>query len=246
MAERRLTQKDIKQPDQFITFSVQAFDWAKIHAMHLLYGLLGVLVVIGLLIAWNLWQTQRQQTAERLLYAAVNTLKNDEKSSETTTPLAVQEQLQRIIRDYKATPAAALAAWHLGHAYFKQGDFAAALASYEQARDWSRHGTDMLMPLLVTLNMGYAEEAKGNYSNAIARFEEVTRSTATWLHGEAFLGMARCYEKTGAPAKALETYERALNAMAVSGAIRQQIEERQAWLRSSMQAAAPQNPPGKP
>ena len=242
MAERRLTQKDIKQPDQFITFSVQALAWTKSHAMLLLYGVLGLLVVIGILVGWNLWQTQRQQTAERLLYAAVQPLKNEEKNAEPAVQSSVQEQLQRLIRDYGATPAAALAAWHLGHLQFKQGNFAAALASYEQAQGWLRRGSDAFMPVLVTLNIAYAEEAKESCEKAMRSFEAVIQSTATWLHGEAFLGLARCQEKSGASAKALETYERALRAVAVSGAARQQIEERQAWLR----ATTTPHPPGKP
>lgn len=236
MAERRLTQKDIKQPDQFISFSIQAVEWAKGHTAHILYGALGVVIIIGLVIGWGIWQTQRRHTAEVLLYEAVRLLKNNE----NTATEQAREQLQRITRDYGATPAAALAAWHLGHLYLQRGDYAAALSAYEQAHHWSPAGHTLLLPSLITLNIAYAQEGLGNYEKARASFEAVVQSTADWLHGEAFLGVGRCYEKTGAAAKALATYEQALSKATVSGAIRQQIEERQAAIRTPQVS---QNPP---
>jgi predicted negative regulator of RcsB-dependent stress response len=235
VAERRLTQKDIKQPDQFISFSVQVLTWAKDHTTHLLFGALGVVIIIGLIIGWSIWQTQQQRTAEVLLYDAVRLLKNNEIAATEQ----VRGQLQRITRDYGATPAAALAAWYLGHLYFQRGDYTAALAAYEQARQWSLKGQALLIPPLITLDIGYAQEATGNCERAISSFAAVVQSTADWLHGEAFLGIGRCYEATGATAKALATYEQALSKATISGAMRQQIEERQALIRMTQSAPSP-------
>jgi predicted negative regulator of RcsB-dependent stress response len=259
MVERRLTQKDIKQPDQFISFSIQAIAWAKSHTTYILYGLLGMVVGIGLIIGWSIWQTQRRHTAEVLLYEAMTLLKNDEKATGGVAAVSGQgqEQLQHITHDYRATPAAALAAWHLGHLHFKQGDFGAALAAYEQSRHWLPTGHTQIIPPLITLNIGYAQEAKGSCNNAIPSFEAVVKSTADWLHSEAFLGIGRCYEQTGEPTKALATYDRALSTTAVSGAIRQQIEERRTLLHTTQLSQRPpqaldtreaptQDTPGKP
>jgi predicted negative regulator of RcsB-dependent stress response len=242
VAERRLTHKDIKQPDQFITFSVQALTWAKSRVMYMLAGTLGVVVIIGLIIGWNVWQAQRQRTAEVLLYEALRPLKTDDRASggvTAETEKQVLEQLQRLTRDYRATPAAAMAAWHLGHLHYKQGDYTAALTAYEQARQWLPEGHDLFMPRLITLNIGYAQEARGHCDQAITSYEAVAQSAAEWLHGEAFLSIGRCYEKTGAPAKALAAYDQALSKTTISGAIRQQLEDRQAALRPPQTSQSP-------
>ena len=42
MAEQRLSRKEIRQPDQFISFSVQALNWAQEHSRYLIYGALAV------------------------------------------------------------------------------------------------------------------------------------------------------------------------------------------------------------
>lgn len=245
MAERRLTHKDIKQPDQFVVLSVQAIEWIKSHTRLLLYGALGVAVLIGLGAGWSIWQSQRQQKAEALLYSALQQLKSGDKTADSP---AAREQLQRLMREYSGTPAAASAAWQLGHIYFRHGEYADALAAYEQAQRWLPRGQELVTTSLLTLNIAYAQEAQGSYPRAIASFEEVVRSPADWLHGEAFLGIGRAYEKTGEAAKALATYERALGAATVTGTVRQQIEERQTALRSpwSSQSVAPASDAGAP
>jgi tetratricopeptide (TPR) repeat protein len=131
------------------------------------------------------------------------------------------------------------------------------LAAYEQAHSWLPTGHKQIMPSLITLNIGYAQEAKGSCDNAITSFEAVVKATADWLHGEAFLGIGRCYEKMGESTKALATYERALSSTAISGAARQQIEERQTALQTTQlsqsqtqapdtRGASPQGASGKP
>lgn len=246
MARRRLTRKEIKQPDQFISFTAQSIEWIKAHAMYLLYGGLGVLIVIGLIVAWTTWQHHREQRANVLLYQATKQLTTaaDETSEAEVTPqarAAATQQLQTVIQDYAGTPAAARANWHLGHLYFEDGKYQQALAAYERAHQ----GLDetQLLSRLVLLNLSYTHEALGACDRAITGFESVVQSSATWLHGEAYLGLGRCYEQTGALAEALTTYEQALAAPAVSGATRQQIEARQARLRARAEAEAPQASP---
>lgn len=233
MAKRRLTPKEIKEPDQFISSSVRILEWAKNYARYIFYGILGIVVIVGVVVGWSMWQKQRWQKAEALLYEAVQRLNSAEKTMEKTAIAQVMAQFQHITRDYGATPASAMAYWHLGHLHFKQGDYTAALASYEQAQRRFPATHDLLMPALITLNIGYAQEARGTCEEAVASFETLLRSSANWVRGEAFLGIGRCYEKQGMAAKALATYERALSDATINSAVRQKIEERQALLRTA-------------
>lgn len=255
MARRRLTRKEMNQPDQFISRTVQILDWGKSHTQRLLYATIGIVVLIGLLVAWFAWQKQRHRQADVLLYQAVKLLNADSasaagQSDATANRDQAQQQLLVITRDYNGSRAAALAHWHLGHLYFARADYVAALASYERARqNLSRH-RQQLIPALVILDTAYAQEAMGDCPQALARFEEVLQSPPGWLHGEAFLGMGRCYEQTGALDKARAIYERALSDADVSDAMRQSIEDRQTRLQAtgsiSHPAAQPAAPSQKP
>lgn len=250
MARRRLTRKEIKQPDQFVSLTVQTLDWVKTHTNQLLYAVCGVIVVIGLVIGWSMWRESRQQQAQQLLYRAVASLNVDDDTTQgKTTPPAdreeVVQQLLGIVRDYRGTPASALAQWYLGHMYFARGDFAAALAAYQETQRVMGRESQRLLPALVTLNIGYAQEAVGQCERALSSFEDVVQSSATWLRGEAFLGMGRCHEHTGATDAALTVYDRALSDAAVSGNIRQTIEDRQASVRAKQDAATKVSPQEK-
>ncbi len=238
MARQRLTQKEIKQPDQFISNAVQVFDWAKTHVVHLLYGALGVVVVVAIIVAWSSWQASRYESANMLLYEAVKLLEaNETDKGKQATPqgqdTAVQK-LKRIVGEYGGTPTAPLAHWRLGHYYYAQADFGAALSSYQRARELLRHDEQGLLPALVTLNIAYAQEASGACDRAIASFDKVLQTSVVWTHGEAFLGVGRCHESMGAIGQAQEVYARALSSEAVQGAIRQRLEERQSALKMDM------------
>ena len=229
MAKRHLTRKEIKQPDQFVSYSVQVMEWAKSHRNYLLYGVLGIIIIVGLLVAWSFWQQQRQQEAALMLYEAVKMLNPDE-ARETSTSDQVLTQFRRITTEYSSTPASVFAHWYLGHLYYDQGDFTAALAAYQQAqRRFSRHHS-LFMPVIITLNIGYTQEVSGLCDAAVGSFEQVVQSSANWLHGEAFLGIGRCYEKQGALGEAKATYDRALSNNAVDATVRQKIEEQRARL----------------
>jgi len=235
---QRLTQKEIKRPDQFISNAVQVLNWAKTHVVHLLYGALGVVVVVAIIVAWSSWQASRYESAEVLLYEAVKLLETKETDKEKQAApqeqhLAVQK-LKRVVREYGATPAASLAHWRLGHYYYAQADFGAALSSYQRALELLRRDEQRLLPALVTLNVAYAQEASGACDQAIVSFDKVLQSSVVWMHGEAFLGIGRCHESMGAIGQAQEVYAQALSSEAVQGALRQRLEERQSALKMDM------------
>ena len=70
MAEQRLSRKEIRQPDQFVSLSVQIVAWIKEHTSSLLYGVVAVVVGIALITGWWAWQKHREQQADIALYEA--------------------------------------------------------------------------------------------------------------------------------------------------------------------------------
>jgi predicted negative regulator of RcsB-dependent stress response len=224
--------KEIKQPDQFVSYSVQLMEWTKSHISYLLYGMLGIFVIVAVLVAWSVWQKQRQQQAEILLYEAVKLLNpNDERGN--SAPDEVLAKLQHIAEEFSATLSSAFAYWYLGHQYYEQGDYTAALMAYQQAQRRFSDQQDLFMPVLIRLNIGYAQEASNLCDKAIENFEHVLQSSAHWLRGEAFLGIGRCHEKREAIEEAISTYDRALSDIALDATTRQKVEEQRLRLRAA-------------
>ena len=231
MAEQRLSRKEIRQPDQFVSLSVQIAGWIKEHIRFLIYGVVAIAIVATLMTGWWAWQRHREQQADTALYEATKLIH----TRSANRPKAV-EQLQRLVNDYGSTAAAALAYWHLGHLYFEGENYPAALTAYKQAQQRLSKAAQPLMVALVTLDVAYAQEASGACDpDAIASFEAVLQVPAHWLRGEAYLGIGRCHEHTGASQKAMAIYERALTDRDISEGTRQTISERLASLQPSSQ-----------
>ncbi len=233
MAEQRLSRKEIRQPDQFISLSVQIIDWTKEHLRYLIYGALGMLGVVALLTGWSAWQKHREQQAEIALYEATKLINV---TARATSRSQATELLQKLVSSYGSTPAAALAYGHLGHLYFEGGEYTAALTAYKRAQQKFTRASQPMMLALVTLDVGYAQEASGACDQAITSFEAVLQLPAHWLRGEAYLGIGRCHENTGALHKAVAIYEHALADRDVSEVTQQSISEHLAFLQPRTKA----------
>jgi predicted negative regulator of RcsB-dependent stress response len=229
VADQRLSRKEIRQPDHFVSLSVQTAAWIKTHTGSLLYGVVAAVVGIALIVGWWAWQKHREQQADIALYEAAKLLQMP--SADRTKAV---EQLQKLVSAYEGTAAAAMAYWHLGHVHFEGGDYPAALTAYRQTQQRLSKDTRPLMAALVTLDVAYAQEASGTCDpDAITSFEAVLQSTAPWLRREAYLGIGRCYEHTGAPHKAVALYERALSDKEIDEVTRQMISERLAFIQQT-------------
>ena len=229
MVRHRITRKELlRQPDQFITRSARIIAWAEANASSILYSI-GAVVLVGVLVGgWYVWQANRHHRAEALLYEAINADNDGNTLQDASQDNQMVGALQALVRDYDGTPAAAQAYWHLGRHYFARADYVAALEAYEQARRrLLGDNQSVVMRTLIALNMAYAEEAQGACAQALENFEAVVQApTATWLRGEAYLGMGRCHEQSSAPELAAEVYNRALSDAEVNEPTRQTLEER--------------------
>ena len=227
VAEQRLSRKEIRRPDQFVSLSVQIAAWIKAHTVFLIYGIGVVAVATMLMTGWWAWQKHYEQRADLALYEATKFMR----TSSANHPKAV-EQLQKLVSDYRGTASAAVAYWYLGHLYFEAEDYPSALTAYRQAQQRLSKADQRLMVALATLDVAYAQEASGACDpDAITGFEAVLQLPAHWLRGEAYLGIGRCHEKTGATRKAVAIYERALSDRAIDEVTRQMISERLALLQ---------------
>jgi predicted negative regulator of RcsB-dependent stress response len=227
VAEQRLSRKEIRQPDQFVSLSVRIAVWIKAHTVFLIYGIGMIAVAATLVTGWWAWKKHREQQADIALYEATKFMRTPSANHSKAV-----EQLQTLVSDYRGTTAATLAYWHLGHLYFEGANYPAALTAYKEAQQRLSKSHQPLMVALATLGVAYAQEASGACDpEAITDFEAVLQLPAHWLRGEAYLGIGRCHEKTGISRKAVAIYERALSDREIDEVARQTIAERLALLQ---------------
>ncbi|MGH8673013.1 MAG: tetratricopeptide repeat protein, partial [Burkholderiales bacterium] len=118
-SQRRLTRKQLKQPDQFLNFFEQLRDFITNNLTQVIAAT-GVVIVAVVLVVVVLWYQQtREQAAGQKFYAALAALDNkDFKAAESGfSTLAREEPDRRVGR---------LARFYLASAYAGQNQFAKA------------------------------------------------------------------------------------------------------------------------
>jgi tetratricopeptide (TPR) repeat protein len=198
----KLTRKDLKAPDEFITLTGHVLSFATQHlpTIGLILGA-AVACVIGV---WGLLAYVRG--VEREAFASLWHIEGQFRSAADTdvVPPASIERLQQIARQFAAGEARGYAWLYLGHAHYRQGDYAAALAAYQQAMGQVQP-SDLLWSL-ASLGTAYALEASGNFRQAQEAYQRVIDAKPAGLIMEAYLGKGRVAEQNHDVETTIVTY----------------------------------------
>jgi len=186
----RLTRKDLKAPDEFITLTGRVLSFATQHLQSIGLILGGVIAcAIGI---WGLLVYVRgiEQDAFASLWHIEGQLRGAG-DSDAVPPASIQ-RLQQITQQFGAGEARGYAWLYLGHARYRQGDYPAAITAYQQAMTQVQP-TDLLWSL-ASLGVAYALEASGEFRQAQDAYQRVIDAKPAGLIMEAYLGKGRTAE----------------------------------------------------
>ena len=193
---RRITRKELRQPDRFQIATEQALEYYQGHR-NLVFAAIGVLVLIGVGIwGWQIFK-ERQNTAAAQEFTNATELYHGEKYREA---LSGFEKVQQ----YRWSVYAGLAHLYQANSYIALGELDKAANSAQRAVTASRPNT--LYRQLALMALANAAEQKNDCRQAIESYNEAQKIAAA-QQAEALLGKARCLEKTGQTAGALAAYK---------------------------------------
>ena len=213
---KRITRKEIKQPDEFITFSARAIEFSQAHTREITIGVASVLV-LGLL-AWavSAYSNKKEAQAARLLAQAQALLQPISTEAQAGQPVPAEAKadpeaaaralvlLLDVVENYKRTEASKVARILVGQRYYEAGDYDAAIDTYEAFLKKANPKPEL--KAMAREGLAYAHEAKEDFEQAAICYEELSKSSLTWVQGWGCLGMARCYERLGEIQKATDAY----------------------------------------
>ncbi|HEX2227624.1 MAG TPA: tetratricopeptide repeat protein [Candidatus Binatia bacterium] len=192
---KRITRKELRQPDWFQVTSENALEQFARHRTKII-GLLAALVVIGLIVAgWQLFKA-RQNAAAGKEFSSALSLYHAEKYGE-----AIPE-FQKV-QGYRWSRYALLAYLYEANSYLGLGEPAKAAAPAE--RFLSGTGPDTLYRQIAAMTLASIEERQNRCKEALVRYAEAERIKAA-LQQEARLGKARCAEQLGDLQTAVNSY----------------------------------------
>jgi tetratricopeptide (TPR) repeat protein len=198
----KLTRKDLKAPDEFITATGRILSMAGQHLRTIsliLGGILACVVVVWGLVAYfraierdafaNLWQIEGQLRGVTDAHAV---------------PAASVEHLQQIAHQVGAGEARGYAWLYLGHVDYRKGEYGAAATAYLRAAAEAQPTS--LLWTLASLGTAYALEASEEFKQAQAAYQRVIDAKPMGFLMEAYLGKARAAEQDHDVDTALTAY----------------------------------------
>ena len=193
---RKLTRKELRQPDRFQVATEQALEYYQTHK-NLVFAVLAALVLLGIGIwGWQIFK-ERQNIAAAQEFTTATELYQAEKYREALTHFDKVQQ-------YRWSIYAGLAHLYQANSYINLGELDKALNSAQRAVTASRPNT--LYRQLALMALANAAEQKNDCRQAIESYNEAHKIAAA-QQSEALLGKARCLEKTGQAAAALTAYK---------------------------------------
>jgi tetratricopeptide (TPR) repeat protein len=214
-AGKKITKKQLKQPDEFLTFTDQAFHYVINHGKKFVIGGIVVLVVVLSIVLFRLWQDKKEGEANQKLTLALEAVEAVISPAPQTAPApaTVQgalEKLDEIIKGFPRTYAGRLALIYKGSLLLKTGQFDEAIQAYQTFL--SKMGKERAYGLLALDGLGFAYEGKKEYEKAIESYRQIITTDEKFESGEAYLKVGRCYEKLGKSKEAVENYQSFLKA----------------------------------
>jgi tetratricopeptide (TPR) repeat protein len=194
------------QADRFLNF----LGWVEANKKQLIQWGIGIVVVVGAVIAFFNYQLQKEKRASEAL-------SNVRAPLSPATPIApgTADAYLKVAKDFAGTKAAGRALLMAASTKFIEGDYAGSQKLFEQ---FIREYGDS--PWLAQAYYGIAADLDAQHKTAEAttKYEEVRRRFATDpIADQTKLALARLYEQQSKPAEALKLYDELTGPNAVSG-----------------------------
>lgn len=216
---KKISRKELKQPDEFVTFWGRTIEFVQLHRRAFLTGISAAAMVALLIWAGSAHFKRQQEKASDRVTQAQNLLASPlgmqpgEGGQEAggNDPEATNEAveiLEEVTQNYGRTKACRLARILLGRLYYEKQDYDKAIAAYETFLKSKNRKAELTA--MAWEGLGYSYEAKGDFAEALGCYEKLSQTELTHVQGWAQMGRARCYEKLGELEKALGAYRELL------------------------------------
>jgi hypothetical protein len=199
--------KLLKEPDEFLTLSNRALRWSKDNGRLLIMASAAAVLVVGAILGTQSFLSYRKANAAEALAAVFPqyqlTLSGQADEAQTK---AAREGLERVGKDYGATPSGQQARLALANLLLQTGEFSEAAKVFHDLSD----DADLPAPLtpLALTGLGQASEGAKKYAEAAEAYAAAAKSAGPSLALSLALDQARALEAAGEKDAAVDIYRR--------------------------------------
>ena len=195
-ASRRLTRKDLRQPDWFQITTEKALEFYAAHRTRVLAAGVGLVVLLLVLLGWQMFKERQDRMARGEFVQAIALFQG----GKYREAVAAFEK----VAAYRWSPHAALAYLYQANSFLAVADFDKAINAGHRFVSATKPNSLYRQIGLVTL--AHAEEQKRQCKEAGGHYAEAEKISGP-LRASAIMGRARCAEQLGDVKAALAAYK---------------------------------------
>ncbi len=205
---KKITKKQLRQPDEFITVTQRLFLFVEAHLKKISIAGIAILVIILAVVIYQMWNRSNERDAQIKFNTAEESYQMAMSPYREGSPAdykAALAKFDEIIKDFPRTSSGKVSLLYKGNIHLKLGEYDEAIKAYQAFLGDT--GKNKLYHLFTWEGLGYAYEGKKDYEKAVDAYQKTIALDESFKSGEAYLNLGRCYEKMGKQKEALEDYK---------------------------------------
>jgi tetratricopeptide (TPR) repeat protein len=205
---KRITKKQLKEPDEFITLTERAFIFIREHSKKVAGGGILFLVLILAFIVFQMWDKKKEEEAAREFGVATGLYERgiaQAREGSIQGDKDILAKFDEVITRFPRTSSGRFSLLYKGNVYLKRGEFDEAIKAYTAFLDKS--GKERLYRYFAWEGLGHAYEGKKDYAKALEAYQKIVEVGEGYQLAEANLNIGYCYEKLGKSKEALESFK---------------------------------------
>jgi TolA-binding protein len=209
MPKKRLLRKDLKQPDEFISFTARLFQYISEHRRLLLIVIAAIMALVVARWAWHTRQVNYRVRAAAQFAQATESYSAALVDKDSVKLEKAETELQSFLSSYSKSRLFDLALLNLANAQFHLGKYDSAIDAYTKLLG-PEHSQPTITPLAHN-GLALALKAKGEYVKAADHFAQAAQLSGSFLREQALLNQARVLTAAGETEKANQIYQQLVN-----------------------------------
>jgi tetratricopeptide (TPR) repeat protein len=206
MAQKKLTRKQlIKEPDEFISFSGKAIQWATRHRRHVAAAAGIALIILAAFTVIRFFHAKSENQAFSLLKIALDAYETDRKDQSPEIAYDnAEKNFGAILAKYSGYTGGKLARTELAKISLKTGKTDRAIELYSQSINDFKNPSSFRNFALSGL--GHAYTAAKDYANAVKYFEIIVQDGVELFRDEALFHLGQLYQLMGNREKSADAF----------------------------------------
>ena len=197
----KITRKQLKQPDEFVSWGAQALHYAVAHLKYIVLGTLLLVVIIVALVLWRQHETVSEELAYTRLAQGITLFHDEQRREEAFTAFS------QLIAEHPRTKAAVVALLYRGRCYLLKKDITPAIQDFKSTLNKT---SSKVLRAIAFNALGNTLWMQGDYRQAMDYFQHVITSGDEWLTPMAHVQVGMCWEKLGDAKKAVAAFQEAI------------------------------------